>query len=308
MPDQITVGGTIGLRQDCELCAAIRIRTNKISKNDMKRHNHVPMFLLLAIVAVMALSSCGSSKKVVYFQDLEPGKSEVELPVVRAITVRPEDKLSIIVNSRDPQLTDLFNLPYVTRQLGQSLREDYNAGTNSGVSGYTVDANGEIDFPVLGKIYVAGKTRQEIAETIKGELVKDNLVKDPVVTVEFMNLCISVLGEVNNPGRFGIDRDRVTVLDALGMAGDLTIYGNRNDVLVLRQEGEAQRVYTIDLTSGRQVYSSPAYYLQQNDVVYVKPNEVRARQSTVNGNNVRSTSFWISLASLLTSVAILIVN
>ena len=222
--------------------------------------------------------------------------------------MRPEDKLSIIVNSRDPQLTDLFNLPYVTRQLGQSLREDYNAGTNSGVSGYTVDANGEIDFPVLGKIYVAGKTRQEIAETIKGELVKDNLVKDPVVTVEFMNLCISVLGEVNNPGRFGIDRDRVTVLDALGMAGDLTIYGNRNDVLVLRQEGEAQRVYTIDLTSGRQVYSSPAYYLQQNDVVYVKPNEVRARQSTVNGNNVRSTSFWISLASLLTSVAILIVN
>ena len=125
--------------------------------------------------------------------------------------------------------------------------------------------------------------REEIAECIKNELIKENLVKDPVVTVEFANLCISVLGEVNSPGRFSIDRDRLTILDALSMAGDLTIYGNRSKVMVLRQEGDVQRVY-------------------------VEPNEVKARQSTVNGNNVRSTSFWISLASLLTSVAILIFN
>lgn len=256
----------------------------------------------------MFLSSCGSSKQVVYFQDLKSGESEVRLPEVQAITVQPEDKISIIVNSRDPQLTDLFNLPYVTRQLGQSLRTNYSTTTNSGISGYTVDANGEIDFPVLGKIYVMGKKREEIASYIKNELIRENLVKDPVVTVEFMNLCISVLGEVNTPGRFSIDRDRLTVLDALSMAGDLTIYGNRNKVMVLRQEDGVQRVYGIDLTSGEHVYTSPAYYLQQNDVVYVEPNAVKARQSTVNGNNVRSTSFWISLASLLTSVAILIFN
>ena len=256
----------------------------------------------------MFLSSCGSSKQVVYFQDLKLGESEVKLPEVQAITVQPEDKISIIVNSRDPQLTDLFNLPYVTRQLGQSLRTNYSTTTNSGISGYTVDANGEIDFPVLGKIYVMGKKREEIASHIKNELIRENLVKDPVVTVEFMNLCISVLGEVNTPGRFSIDRDRLTVLDALSMAGDLTIYGNRNKVMVLRQEDGVQRVYGIDLTSGEHVYTSPAYYLQQNDVVYVEPNAVKARQSTVNGNNVRSTSFWISLASLLTSVAILIFN
>ena len=103
-------------------------------------------------------------------------------------------------------------------------------------------------------------------------------------------------------------RDRLTILDALSMAGDLTIYGNRSKVMVLRQEGDVQRVYGLNLTSGEHIYSSPAYYLQQNDVVYVEPNEVKARQSTVNGNNVRSTSFWISLASLLTSVAILIFN
>lgn len=279
----------------------------KNKKNDMNKRT-VFYTLSLLFIGMIMLSSCSSSKDVVYFQDLGPDQAEIKLPVSQAITIKPEDKISIIVNSRDPQLTDMFNLPYVTRQLGQSLRSDYSVGSNSGISGYTVDENGEIDFPVLGKIYVAGKTRQEIADYIKSELVRDNLVKDPVVTVEFMNLCIAVLGEVNAPGRFAIDRDRVTILDALSMAGDLTIYGNRTNVLVLRQEGGTQRVYAIDLTSGRQVYSSPAYFLQQNDVVYVEPNEMKARQSTVNGNNVRSTSFWISLASLLTSVAILIVN
>lgn len=150
--------------------------------------------------------------------------------------------------------------------------------------------------------------RVEIASYIKDELVSKNLVKDPVVTVEFMNLCFSVMGEVNAPGRFNIDRDRLTILDALSMAGDLTIYGNREKVLVLRQEGNTQRVYGVNLTSGEHIYTSPAYHLQQNDVVYVEPNSTKARQSTVNGNNVRSTSFWISLASLLTSIAVLIVK
>ena len=255
------------------------------------------------------MSSCGSSKQVVYFQDMKPGETEIVLPEVKAITIRPEDKIFIIVNSRDPQLTDLFNLPVMSRQLGQSLRSGGSiSGNSQGVSAYTVDADGEIDFPVLGKIHVAGMKREEIAQHIKNELIKNNLVKDPVVTVEFANLCISVLGEVNSPGRFSIDRDQLTILDALSMAGDLTIYGNRSKVMVLRQEGDTQRVYGVNLTSGEHVYTSPAYYLQQNDVVYVEPNKVKARQSTVNGNNVRSTSFWISLASLLTSIGILIFN
>ena len=274
----------------------------------MKRY---PLFyaLCLLMTGLALLSSCNASKEVVYFQDMRPGESEIKMPEVKSILVRPEDKISIIVNSRDPQLTDLFNLPYVSRQLGQSsFTGGMTRGTSQGVSGYTVDANGEIDFPVLGKIKVAGLQREDIAKYIKQELISRNLVKDPVVTVEFMNLCISVMGEVNTPGRFSIDRDRVTILDALSMAGDLTIYGNRSKVMVMRQEGDTQRVYGVNLISGAHVYSSPVYYLQQNDVVYVEPNHVKARQSTVNGNNIRSTSFWISLASLLTSVAILIVN
>lgn len=262
-----------------------------------------PCMLLLLGMALW--SACSSPRQVVYFQDLRPGETEIAMSAVSEIRLRPEDKVSIIVNSRDPQLTNLFNLPYVSKQLGAVSG---SSGSNQGVSGYTVDDQGEIDFPVLGKLYIAGMKRQEVAEFIKNKLIAANLVKDPIVTVEFQNLCISVLGEVNNPGRINIDRDKITILDALSMAGDLTIYGKREKVLVLRQEGDIQRVYGINLTSGQHVYTSPVYYLRQNDVVYVEPNAMKARQSTVNGNNVRSTSFWISLASLLTSIGILIFN
>lgn len=123
-----------------------------------------------------------------------------------------------------------------------------------------------------------------------------------------MNLSVDVMGEVNRPGRYNIDKDHLTILDALSQAGDLTIHGKREKVLVLRTEEGKQRVYGINLCSADHLYSSPVYYLQQNDVVYVEPNDTKARQSTVNGNNIRSTSFWISLASLLTSIGILIFN
>lgn len=259
------------------------------------------------LLAVWATFSCSAPSRVTYFQDLRPGESEQKVIAATEIKVRPGDKLSIIVNSRDPQLTQLFNLPYVGQQIGQgAVTANNTTNSSQGVSGYTVDEEGMIDFPVLGKIEIAGKNREEIAAFIKGELLAKNLVKDPVVTVEYMNLCISVLGEVTKPGRYSIDRDKVTVLDAISMAGDLTIYGKREKVLVLREEEGVQHVYGINLCSAEHLYTSPVYYLRQNDVVYVEPNNVRARQATVNGNNVRSTSFWISLASLLTTVAVLV--
>lgn len=259
------------------------------------------------LFAAWAAVSCSTPSKVTYFQDLRPGESEQKVIAATEIKVRPGDKLSIIVNSRDPQLTQLFNLPYVGQQIGQgSVTANSASGNSQGVSGYTVDEEGMIDFPVLGKIEIAGKNREEIASFIKGELLAKNLVKDPVVTVEYINLCISVLGEVAKPGRYNIDRDKVTLLDAISMAGDLTIYGKREKVLVLREEEGVQHVYGVDLCSAEYLYTSPVYYLRQNDVVYVEPNDVRARQATVNGNNVRSTSFWISLASLFTSIAVLV--
>ncbi len=258
-------------------------------------------FILVLLTAAM-LSSC-AAPKMAYFQDVPTGTAE-QVVNTSDIRVRPEDKISILVNSKDPLLMELFNLPIVSRQIGTSS----GSSNSQGISGYTVNNDGNIDFPVLGEVYVAGMTREEIASHIKDELISRNLVKDPVVTVEFMNLTVSVLGEVAKPGRFSIDKDRLSLLDAIGMAGDLTVYGKRDNVLVQREENGKKVLYRVNLNSGYDLYSSPVYYLQQNDIVFVEPNSTKARQSTVNGNNIRSTSFWISLASLLTTITVLIVK
>lgn len=259
-------------------------------------------------LSILALASCSSVKEIAYFQDLRPGVSAIEIANPVQIRVRPKDKLSILVNTDKPQLTDLFNLPYVSRQLGQASRANSTYGTSQGVSGYTVDAQGNINFPVVGDIHIEGLTREQVAEAVRSRLVSEDLVKDPVVTVEFMNLTIDVMGEVKTPGRYNIDKDEITVLDAISLAGDLTIFGQRNSILVLRQENGLQRAYNINLLDAAQVYKSPAYYLQQNDVVYVEPNMKKARESTINGNNIRSSSFWVSFGSLATSIAVLVVN
>ena len=209
--------------------------------------------------------------------------------------------MAIIVNTSNDQLTNLFNLPYISQRLG-GVSQSVSSNYSQAVSGYTIDEAGEIDFPVVGKIHVAGLTRPELAVRIKEELINRNLVKDPVVTVEFMNLTIAVMGEVNRPGRYAIEKDKLTLLDALSMAGDLTIFGNRENVKVLRVVDGKQVSYKVDLCNAQSVFSSPVYYIQQDDLIYIEPNEMRARQSTVNGNNVRSTSFWISVASLAASV------
>ena len=260
--------------------------------------------ILSLTLMVLAAVSCSTPKEISYFQDLQPGVTELTITDPVEIKVRPKDKLSILVNAQDQKLTNMFNLPIVSQQIGQESTG--SSGTSRGVSGYTVDTDGYINFPVLGKIRVEGMTREQIAEYLTGQLKEQELIKDPVVTVEFMNLGVSVLGEVNRPGRISINRDNLTILDALSEAGDLTIFGKREKVLVLRQENGKQRVYGINLCSADQLYTSPVYYLQQNDVVYVEPNDTKSRQSTVNGNTVRSTSFWISLASLITSIAVLI--
>lgn len=247
---------------------------------------------------VLAAVSCSTPKEISYFQDLQPGISELTITDPVEIKVRPKDKLSILVNSQDQKLNELFNLQNTSG----------NTSSNRIELGYTVDTQGFINFPVLGKVKVDGMTREQIAEHLTEQIKERELIKDPVVTVEFLNLGVSVLGEVNNPGRIKIDRDNMTILDALSEAGDLTIYGKREKVLVLRQENGKQRVYGVNLCSADHIYTSPVYYLQQNDVVYVIPNDTKSRQSTVNGNTVRSTSFWMSFASFILSIAVLVVK
>lgn len=259
--------------------------------------------IILLGTAMFLLGACATPHKVSYLQDVGTNVRREGIARV-AVTVQPEDKISIIVNSQNPELADMFNLPVLTHRVGQPMNSGYNY--NQQVSSYTVDSNGNIDFPVLGEIRVAGLEREKIASYIKNELVRKNLVRDAVVIVEFMNMGVSVMGEVNRPGRFNIERDHLTLLDALSMAGDLTIYGKRENVLVIRRENGGETFYRVDLCDSKSLYASPAYYLRQNDMVYVEPNSVRARQSTLNGNNVRTASFWMSLASLLTTIGVLI--
>ena len=251
---------------------------------------------------VLLLAGCSASRKIAYMQDV---RSDVRREVATIpVTAQPGDKISIVVNSKNPELADMFNLPVMTHRIGQPMNSNYNY--NQQVSSYTVDSNGNIDFPILGELHVDGLKKEKIASYIKNELVRKNLVKDAVVIVEFLNMGVSVMGEVNRPGRFSIDRDHLTLLDALSMAGDLTIYGKRENILVVRHEEGGEVYYRVDICDARALQSSPAYYLKQNDIVYVEPNNVRARQSTVNGNNVRPTSFWMSLASLIATVSVLI--
>lgn len=260
--------------------------------------------ILGAAITMLTLVGCSTPKTISYFQDIKPGE-EVTAVKPKLITFQPGDKATIIVKSKDPELSELFNLSTVSYRVGQGSTNSYYNGSQN-VSLYTIDAEGNIDFPVIGKIHIAGLQRGEVEALIKGMLIGKNLIKDPVVTCDYSNLYFSVLGEVTRPGQYSIDRDEITLLDAIGKAGDLTIYGKRDSVTVLREEDGQNKVYKVDLCSWKSVSTSPAYYIKQNDVIYVTPNDTRARQSTVNGNNVRSTSFWISLASLFTSIAVLL--
>lgn len=254
------------------------------------------LFLIMLILA-----SCKGAENVAYFQDTSDGQV-LNLAHVTDLRVQPKDKMNIVVNSSDPEVADLFNLPIMARRVGSSN----NISGQYALCTYTVDENGYISFPILGKIKVQGMGRQEIADHIQKELISRNLCKDALVTVEFEDLFINVMGEVNRAGRYEMTRDNFTVLDALSAAGDLTITGQRENVTVIRHDNDKTQTYVLNLNDLSSMTKSPAYYLKQGDVVYVEPNDYRKRQTTVNGNNVRSTSFWISLASLLTSVAVLI--
>lgn len=265
----------------------------------MKNINRIFLFSMILLMA-----SCDVSKRITYFQDIqeyELASSSDEQPAPE-IRLRPEDKISIIVNSKVPELTALFNLPYTARILGSTSENLSN--TSHGTSGYIIKADGTIDFPVLGAVQAAGKTRDELAIHIKSELINRNLVNDPVVTVEFVNLQFAVMGEVKAPGSYKITRDHITLLDALSMAGDMNINGRRDNVLVLRPDDSGKLIaHIVDMRSFDSVKNSPAYYIHQNDYIYVEPNRKRANESTVNANTVQSASFWISVVSLLASVA-----
>lgn len=266
------------------------------------------LYLAGAMAAVIMTTSCSSKKQITYFQDLKPGQESV-IANLSPIKLQPNDKVSIVVSTGDSRLNSLFNLPVARTSISQgNSNGKVSSGGSESTSPYTLDSQGDINFPVLGKLHVAGMTREELAEYIRRELISRDLAKNPIVTVEYLNLSVTVLGEVGHPGRFAIDREDYTILDALSAAGDLTIFGQRDNIRVLREENGVQRVYDVNLNSGLNLTQSPVYYLQQNDVIYVEPNGTKARQSTPNGNSALTPSFWISIASFAASITTVIIS
>lgn len=270
--------------------------------------------MVMSLTLIVSVCSCSTPKNVAYFQDIQDAQVIEIASKEHTIKVQPFDKLSIIVDSKDPGLSQLFNLNVMSSRTnrdksyngsGAEIRE-FGVTSNEGYGAFTVSAEGTIDYPLLGILKVEGMTRNELAAFIKGEIMGRNLIKDPIVTVEFLNTGISVLGEVVKPGRYDLNTDVITLPEALALAGDLTIQGQRENIIVMRREGNKIESYRADLTDSKKLLNSPAFYLKQGDVIYVEPNNIRKRQTTNNGNNLMNVSFWISVASLLTTAAVLL--
>lgn len=253
-------------------------------------------FIFASIVVVcMLLSSCTSRKKLVYFNSKEAiTGSEPALsynPVLKT-----DDILSITVLGLDPDAIKPFNIPVVV--VNQNLG-GYSQGAPT-PPGYLIDTEGNIDFPVIGKIKLAGLSRSVAIDTLKSRL-KPYLLQ-PTFLVRILNFKITVLGEVRNPGTFTIPNERVTLPEALGIAGDLLITGVRKNVLVIRDVDGKKTETRVNLSS-KELFSSPVYYLHQNDVVYVEPNRAKINSSVVNTGNI---SLVVSIVSLLVTMSILL--
>ena len=255
--------------------------------------------LLLFVVASALLAGCTSYKNVPYMQNPEVVNSYREdLPLYDA-KIMPKDLLSITVNTSDPQAAAPFNLTVQT-PLNAALT-NINTTTQPTLQQYLVNNKGEIDFPVIGRLKVGGLTKNEAEDLIREQL-QPYLKESPIVTVRMANYKISVLGEVNRPGTFTVGNEKVNILEALAMAGDMTVYGVRDNVKLIREDAKGKReIINLNLNNAELVVS-PYYYLRQNDIIYVTPNKTKAKNSDIGS----STSIWISATSILVSLASLL--
>ena len=244
-------------------------------------------FFAFAMLAVLLLSSCGSSKNVAYIQNSDDVNYEKSSFLYDA-RIMPKDQLTISVNTVDPEVSAPYNL---LLQNSYTQGSSVSSGRGGTLMPYLVDNDGYINFPVIGRLHVSGLTKSEcenlIMEKIRRYMAED---QNPVVTVRMSSYSISVLGEVARPGSFQVSREKITILEALAQAGDLTIYGVRDRVKLIREDASGKKeVHTLNLNDAN-LLNSPYYYLQQNDVVYVEPNNVKAQNSKVG----QTTTLWFS--------------
>lgn len=247
------------------------------------------------ILVLLVFSSCVSKKEIVYFQNDEIDQSKVSNSYKTII--KPDDVLQITITALDIEAVRPFNLAAVT----------YSTSSNSAIGvaqqqTYLVDNKGEIDFPVIGKIKIGGLTRDETIELLRSKLSPD-YIKDPNINIRIANYKISVMGDVRRPGSYNIPNERITILDALALAGDVNISGRRNNILIIREEAGKKTQYRVDLRSNK-LLTSPVYYLQQNDVVYVEPNYARIQSASANSN----TTLFISITGLLITIISLLIR
>ena len=255
-------------------------------------------FVLLFFLSVM-LTGCGSVKNIAYLQNSDSINFDNSRFLYDA-RIMPKDQLSITVNTTTPEASLPFNL---------LLQNEYTQGRSMSAAGvlmpYLVDNDGFINFPIIGRLHVAGLTKSE-AERLIFEKIRPYMAEseNPVVTVRMSSYSVSVLGEVNRPGSFQVSREKITILEALAQAGDLTIYGVRDKVKLIREDATGKKqIVTLNLNDAN-IVNSPYYYLQQNDVVYVEPNKVKAQNSTVG----QTTTLWFSATSILISLTSLLYN
>lgn len=232
----------------------------------------------IVLTSFIILSSCGSKKSIVYFQD-EPitGESLSQMKNNYNIRYQPNDILTIDVSAVDPESVAAFNLPAV----GYNMSNTANQQTQVLRQTYLLDSEGNIEFPVLGTIKLGGLTRAEAIDMLEDRIKE--YVKEFIINIRLINFTVSVLGEVNNPGTYTVQGERISLAQALGLAGDLTIYGKRDNIFLIREIDGKKKYAKYDLTSIN-VVNSPVYYLAQNDVIYVEPNTSRIRTSTYNPN------------------------
>lgn len=253
--------------------------------------------IFLLLLSALAITSCKTPEDIEYFQNTQPD-SIIATQAIKTLKLVPGDKIGVTVTSANtPELAARYNL---------TSGNSSSSTTNADNMRYTIDENGNVDIPGIGRTAVGGLTRAEAAARIQS-MFRNGIINDAVVTVAAYNRYITVLGEVASPGQQEITRDNITILEAIGRAGDLTITGQRKQVKVIRQEGNESRTYYIDLTTD-DIFKSPVYNLQQNDVVYVAPNDKRKRDSKATGNIFNTPSIWISLASLATTIATLVIT
>lgn len=254
--------------------------------------------LIVGLLALLVAGSCVSRKEIAYFQNMSEMKGKFEA-AKQTLKIQPNDLLTITVSAANSEAVQPFNLPVTS-----APRLGGNTGTISGnmqLQSYLVDSDGNIEFPVLGTVYVAGKTRQELVRSLKVDI--SDYVRDPIVNINITNFQVTVIGEVNQPGTFTVPDERVNLSKALGFAGDLTIYGRRDNIKVIRETGDETTYEILDITQS-DVLNNPYYYLQQNDVIYVEPNSAQRQASSYN----RNASVYISIASVLISLIIVFIR